>query len=539
MVSTSFLLNLLAALSVVGLVSYAIEKLWWFGSKRRRLVSAQALVSPNEIVQEVVVLWQKVPGTWWWPMAPVAAVVVYSSWLIFGEIIGVEWTSTTEPWLAALFVLVGSFLFQFRGMKRWLLGWTATELLFFQTSKWLTLAVALAGVLVSACTQDLEPWTRPVAEGVATIVRHPVRPEDREATISLVRELVIGDEAEGDFNYLFGNRTPHVSADSTGRMFVADPRNQRVQVFDRFGQYLRTLGRSGEGPGEFAFPLAAIVAGPHLFVSDTQRSRLSRWSLDGVLDWDHPMNVFPGYFIGPAVGLDDGNWLIRFHLPQTSTEVVAHMSAEGERLGELAPIEVPPRIAYPRTGRGQLMIYGGSTPPTYAADNHGNVYVSSLEEYQLFAYALDGSMRWALQVRTERPGVAQQEKEWVAGWFRKERFSRIGVSDLDWPDLQYALADVKVDGKGRVYVFPYVPRGMTVDRLPVDVYASDGSLILSGWLAGDIQGTYWLGSWKPGPMLGTAWQSAYGDHVYGVLEDTITGVYSVVRHRLEFPGNSP
>ena len=65
-------------------------------------------------------------------------------------------------------------------------------------------------------------------------------------------------------------------------MFVADPTNLRVQVYDANGKYVRTIGRSGEGPGEFAFPYATAIAGQYLYVSDTQRSRLSRWSLDGV-----------------------------------------------------------------------------------------------------------------------------------------------------------------------------------------------------------------------------------------------------------------
>ena len=109
------------------------------------------------------------------------------------------------------------------------------------------------------------------------------------------------------------------------------------------------------------------------------------------------------------------------------------------------------------------------------------------------------------------------------------------MSEVEWPEREFALADLKVDGRGRIYVFPYVARGMEHERLPVDVYASDGSRLLTGWLEGDIEGMYWLGSWKQGPMLEAGWQTTRGDLMYGVVQDPDTGVYSVVRYRLDFP----
>ena len=80
-----------------------------------------------------------------------------------------------------------------------------------------------------------------------------------------------------------------------------------------------------------------------------------------------------------------------------------------------------------------------------------------------------------------------------------------------------------------------MPRGVVHDRLPVDVYAPDGTRILGAWLEGDLEGFYWVGSWKPGPMVGVAWQTAKDDLLYGVLQDPETDVYTVVRYRIEFP----
>ena len=388
---------------------------------------------------------------------------------------------------------------------------------------------ALVVLALAACVPAEAPWTRAVPDTVPRMVYERIAEPDRRGTVRLVRDLVIGDAEGEDFNYVLGGRA-HVSADEAGVMFVVDPMNQRVQVFDPSGEYVRTLGRAGEGPGEFAFPLAAAVSGSRVFIFDSQRSRMSLWERTGELVWDRAANLFPGYLVAPTVGLADGSWLSRFRNPRVEgMEFVAHLSSEGERIAEIAPLRVPERVSYNRH-----MLFVGAAPPHYATDAEGHIYVSPLEEYQVFAYRPDGSMRWALQRPAERSPLTDQERDWAVGWFGRY-YPAVRESQIEWPERSYALADLKVDGQGRVYVFPYFPRGATTDRLAVDIYDRDGSPILSGWLEGDLDGLYWAGDWKPGPMLATLWQTARGDHIYGVMIDNDTGVERVVRHRLEFP----
>ena len=378
---------------------------------------------------------------------------------------------------------------------------------------------------------ELRPWTRDVPAETATIVHAPIAPERRSGAVRLVQDLVI-EEREDDLDYLLGDRMPHVSVDDRGWMYVADVGNARLLVYDDRGEHVRTLGRSGQGPGEFSFPIASVVAGGRIFISDSNASRLSRWTMDGALDWDRRVELFPGYLIHPMLGLPDGTWLARLRLPRTQTEVVAHMSTEGERMAEFAPLEVPGRTGYP-PDNPRLMIWVGATPSVYAPAPDGTVYVSSLSKYQVYSFDLGGSMRWALQVPAEPAALEDVEKEWATGWFSGQTRTEILASELEWPERTYALADLKVDGRGRVFAFPYVARGVTHARLPVDVYAPDGSRLLAGWLENDIEGIYWRGSWKPGPLLSGTWQTTRGDFVYGVLEDPVTGVYRVVRYRIE------
>lgn len=59
-----------------------------------------------------------------------------------------------------------------------------------------------------------------------------------------------------------------------GRLYVADTAAHDIKVFDDAGTLLRTLGRRGDGPGEFNFPTHLAWAGDELYVTDTLNSRV-------------------------------------------------------------------------------------------------------------------------------------------------------------------------------------------------------------------------------------------------------------------------
>jgi hypothetical protein len=50
-----------------------------------------------------------------------------------------------------------------------------------------------------------------------------------------------------------------MAVDKQGDIYVVDDGNTRIQVFDKEGKYLRTIGRRGQGPGEFRSPQNVFV----------------------------------------------------------------------------------------------------------------------------------------------------------------------------------------------------------------------------------------------------------------------------------------
>jgi DNA-binding beta-propeller fold protein YncE len=83
----------------------------------------------------------------------------------------------------------------------------------------------------------------------------------------------------GDFSKPTG-----VAVDKDGNLYVADTMNDRVEVFDADGTFIRTWGKNGDGPGYFARPKGvAIDSDGHVWVADGMQDRVQVFTNEGQL----------------------------------------------------------------------------------------------------------------------------------------------------------------------------------------------------------------------------------------------------------------
>lgn len=71
-----------------------------------------------------------------------------------------------------------------------------------------------------------------------------------------------------------------LAVDEWGRIYVADRTPSVIKVYERDGRFLRTIGREGEGPGEFRVAFIDVRGGV-LMVHDPQVSRTSVFDTSG------------------------------------------------------------------------------------------------------------------------------------------------------------------------------------------------------------------------------------------------------------------
>jgi len=86
-----------------------------------------------------------------------------------------------------------------------------------------------------------------------------------------------------DFNLPYG-----IAADAEGHVYVADTYNNRIQVFNSNGTFLRSWGQKGTGQGQLLLPYdVAVDQQGNVYVADTYNFRIQKFDTSGrvVLQW--------------------------------------------------------------------------------------------------------------------------------------------------------------------------------------------------------------------------------------------------------------
>jgi len=132
-------------------------------------------------------------------------------------------------------------------------------------------------------------------------------------TVALVRELSIG-VLDGEDAYLLG-AVGGLDVDSGGHMYVVDRQAKNVRVFSAEGVHIRTIGRGGEGPGEFLRPDCVRATSDGRIIVRDAPWRFSVFSSEGEYRGGWP--ILSGFGTSTAFFLDAQGRVLNPTLPDT------------------------------------------------------------------------------------------------------------------------------------------------------------------------------------------------------------------------------
>lgn len=178
----------------------------------------------------------------------------------------------------------------------------------------------------------------------------------------------------------------------------------RVQVFDSTGDYVDRFGRTGQGPGEFAFLSGISVADDgSLWLLDDGNGRLIRVNEVGVevLSRPLPVRTPPVHGIALASG-PRGQPVVNALMTTDPTSVIHLLDHQGD------PVWSIPGAA---DGRRPLKLI--------ASDASGNVWVADrFGEYRIERYGTDGVLQSTWRI----------EREWFDEWQDQTGTSNLGAN---------------------------------------------------------------------------------------------------------------
>ncbi len=97
--------------------------------------------------------------------------------------------------------------------------------------------------------------------------------------VRLEQEYVLDDDDMPED--LFFESPSTVACDPEGNIYVVDSGAKNIKKFDTRGNFLKTIGREGQGPGEFGGPYYSTFAKDRLIVWDSGNRRLCAFEADG------------------------------------------------------------------------------------------------------------------------------------------------------------------------------------------------------------------------------------------------------------------
>jgi len=349
-----------------------------------------------------------------------------------------------------------------------------------------TLCTVILGLLAAspATAAEWKGTVEPV-DGVPHVM-NPAAPRDGVATLQLEELWRLGGNSESDDEF-FGVVTA-VRTDAEGNVYLLDSQLSEVKVFDADGAYLRTIGREGEGPGEFRRPFdIAFTPSGDLGVFQMMPGKIVQLTTAGDPDGEFPLPVLEDgarrMLRGGALA---GDRMIVFGMDQKfgegKVEITSVLSAFDAKGNEVATYFTRSRTM----NFGQPEFDERKSPmANWSADAAGTVYaVPDFGDYRIHVWNPDGSPRRvierAYEHRMRTPEEIEEAKTRII--IRGPVDPKITVADYS-PDIAglYAMDD------GTLWVA--TSRGRTDDKPDYlgtfDVFDGDGRFVKQVALQGE------------------------------------------------------
>jgi sugar lactone lactonase YvrE len=324
-------------------------------------------------------------------------------------------------------------------------------------------------------------------------------------------------KASGDGPELFGD-IRDIEVDSLGRIYVLDSQAGEIRVFQPDGAYLRTIGRSGQGPGELQGP-TGIEWGPghRLWVEDTRNSRYSVFDTAGAFITSFPRksNWF-GYAWSGRFD-DEGFLYLEQHqfAPEGRVDRLAKLDTSMAALDSF-PLPSFDAPAYELKQDGLVRMaatipYTARLVWTVAPD--GTVWFGITDEYRLYQRSLEGDTLRIVEKAHDPLPVTTEERESALEpeFYQDMREQGADIDPNRIPDHHPAWKGFSVGPDGYLWVVPETADSTTA----IDVFEPTGRYLGRLELDAMIRPLY------PGPLV-------RGNRLYGIAQDEL-GVSYVIR----------
>ena len=408
-----------------------------------------------------------------------------------------------------------------------------------------TTAAALLALFAVGCAGGEGSWSGSISDsaGVVMVSNTDQGVWSSSSQWTLEEELRIGT-VEGDPNLMFGT-VGMIGVDSEGNLYVMDSQAQRVQVFSAGGEFLRTIGRPGAGPGELGAGVVfcMVATGDILTIPDLANQRINWFGADGEVLPSSPLTFENGI---PALfrATDDG--VIAYQVrpfpmpgqttPPDSLDTILMLDADGTPGDTVMRFKSGETVTM-RGGAPRFTFY--SPEPAWDVTDDERVLFGVSDSYRFGVYS-NGEPERIISKPFERQPVTENDQQAVIS-FMEQRFIEQGLpqeamaqlrSIMGFGEFMPAFSSILSGPQGTIWVQHIQSAGdLSEEELAdFDITQDAGA---PEWDVFDADGRY-LGEVTMPPRFTP--RGFHGNKMYGVWRDELDVQYVTRMRIVGIPG---
>lgn len=341
------------------------------------------------------------------------------------------------------------------------------------------IGTALSALMAAGCGQSDDPkgeWdgqVDTVSTGQVVVLnreRGLWREEDRWHVVEELRIGAVDEDGPAAFSDIRS-----LVVDEFERIWVLDGQSAEIRIFDRSGHHVRTVGRSGSGPGEYSQPVHADAFGGDVWVVDPGNGRVT--VLDSAGHHVEEIRVPGGVTILPWPGGRDREGayyvpIVRFR-PQFSIMLRRYDRDFSPVDTLVVPSDPVTREEFTVTSGGQVHdepvpFQGGLA---WRLSPRGRIWGLVTDQYRLFELDNRGDTLRVVTKAHEPVPVSVEER--AEALENLQDFVALGgtIDHSRIPDRKPLVDGFFIDGGDHVWVRRAAPTGSAVD---FDVFNATG-----------------------------------------------------------------
>lgn len=316
----------------------------------------------------------------------------------------------------------------------------------------------------------------------------------KSGSIRFVPELTIDDTSMPEDTFFEG--VSSIVCDNDGNIYICDYKANNIKKFNASGKHLKTIGRKGQGPGEFNMPLEIAVTDDRLIVWDMGNRRLC--TLTAVGEFIKSVQIFRGEGRPQKMRpLPNGNIVIELEKiyfgeqdkPQDC--LIEIYSPDLEKIKTLYTQQVWRNKFMRIESMFTNIIQPFSPLVCWDVSPEGKIVIGYPREYKIDLYDSEGGKISSFSHSYEPVKVTDKDKEsffsgitYSSGGTTTQTVPEPIVKNTEFPKLKPAFKQILVDSEGNILVWTYRKNREEESRY-FDAFSPDGNFIGNVQIMGD------------------------------------------------------